>query len=143
MKYRMMTLLRFFGMLVAALWFIACMVDWWFCGSYAVCGVGARVVGFFAWGILFTMGLVALAAPPAVVKSEHLRWAAPMRMRRLLPLFGWVIGLFVPAGDIPLSTPHGDMLAWLGFFWFGAFCLGVLVLALLGRVPEKLVAQCL
>ena len=94
------------------------MVDWWFCGSYAVCGVGARVVGFFAWGILFTMGLVALAAPPAVVKSEHLRWAAPMCIRCILPLFGYVIGLFVPAGDTRCLPLMG--ICWLGSAFSGS-----------------------
>lgn len=138
MKNKVVAILRYLAMVEALLWLVVSLIDWWFCGSYAVYGVGSRLAGFFFWGILLALGLVMLAAPPAGLPDVRLRYSAPMRLRRMLPLVGWMVALGCFAVDIPLSSPHGDIISWVGVLVFVYFCGGVWVLALLGSALEKL-----
>lgn len=137
MGNRFFTAIRVAALTLLVVWLVACAVAWWLMGSYTVCGIGSRVAGFFSWGVLCGCGLLVLAAP-LVTRKDHVRWAGPMRMRRLLPLLGWMAALIYCLFDLPGAGGDGDILATAGFMMFGCLCAGVLALALLGRFLEKM-----
>lgn len=136
MGNRFFTVLRISALALLVVWLVACAVAWWVLGSYSACGVGARLSGFFSWGIMCGSGLLVLAAP-LVTRKDHVRWASPMRLRRLFPLLGWMFTLVYLLFDLPTAGGHGDILAVGGYGMFGFLCVGLLVLALLGRCVEK------
>lgn len=128
MGNRFYSIVRLAAMGLLIVWVLVCAVAWLRAG---------QPLGFFSWGLLCGSGLLLLGTP-LVTRGNRQRWASPMSLRRLLSLLGWMSVLTFFLFDLPVGRgSDSELLAVLGFVWFGLMVLGTVVLALLGSGLQR------
>lgn len=98
---------------VAVVWLLLNIHAWWCLGSYAECGIGVRLLGFFAWGMLLSVIPLVMSVPP-VAGDERICRGASVRLHVAVPVALHCGGLICLAPDMPGAAYDGDILAAAG-----------------------------
>ena len=123
-------ILRITCMGVTTAWVLSSLWCWWVPYSYASCGVGTRLSGFLACGILPSLLPIILSLPNSD-KEPNLRWDASMPLPVNIFLLGWLVWLSCFITDPPGACSDGAILALSGLLLFFYQIVGIALLFLL------------
>ena len=96
----MYAVIRVLCFLFVGMWLSMNVWAWWLTGSYAECGVGIRLLGFFSWGILLSVLPLVLSCPQ-VSASGAWQWRDRISLPCMAALLVQSVLLLIWGADCP------------------------------------------